>query len=86
MTSVTKSKRIPVESIRIGLASPEQIKEWANRTLPNGNIVGRITNSQTVNYKTLRPVKGGLFCERILYVLVDGKKIKKHKNFVLIVM
>ena len=87
MTSVTKSKRIPVESIRIGLASPEQIKEWANRTLPNGNIVGRITNSQTVNYKTLRPVKGGLFCERIFGPIKDfecacgRKKNKKTQKF-----
>jgi DNA-directed RNA polymerase subunit beta' len=85
--SVTKSKRIPVESIRIGLASPEQIKQWANRTLPNGKIVGRITNSQTVNYKTLRPVKGGFFCERIFGPIKDfecacgRKKNKKTQKF-----
>jgi len=85
--SVTESKRIPVESIRIGLASPEQIKQWANRTLPNGKIVGRITNSQTVNYKTLRPVKGGFFCERIFGPIKDfecacgRKKNKKTQKF-----
>ncbi len=85
--SVTKSKRIPVESIRIGLASPEQIKQWANRTLPNGKIVGRITNSQTVNYKTLRPVKGGFFCERIFGPIKDfecacgRKRNKKTQKF-----
>lgn len=87
MKYVSKSKRIPVESIRIGLASPEQIKQWADRTLPNGNIVGRITNSQTVNYKTLRPVKGGLFCERIFGPIKDfecacgRKKNKKTQKF-----
>ena len=87
MKSVTESKRIPVESIRIGLASPEQIKQWANRTLPNGKIVGRITNSQTVNYKTLRPVKGGFFCERIFGPIKDfecacgRKKNKKTQKF-----
>lgn len=66
-----KSKRIPVESIRIGLASPEQIRNWAERTLPNGKVVGQVTNSQTVNYKTLRPVKGGLFCERVFGPIKD---------------
>ena len=71
MRSVINLKKNPVESIRIGLASPEKIKEWANRTLPNGKIVGRVTSSQTVNYKTLRPVKGGLFCERIFGPIKD---------------
>jgi len=85
--SVTKSQRVLIESIRIGLASPDKIKQWADRTLPNGNIVGRITNSQTVNYKTLRPVKGGLFCERIFGPIKDfecacgRKKSKKTQKF-----
>ena len=87
MESVIKSKRISVESIRIGLASPERIKEWADRTLPDGNTVGRITNSQTVNYKTLRPVKSGLFCERIFGPIKDfecacgRKRNKKTQKF-----
>ncbi len=71
MKSVINLQRNPVLKIRIRLASPEQIKEWANRTLPNGKIVGQITSSQTVNYKTLRPVKGGLFCERIFGPIKD---------------
>ena len=71
MKTFNKSKRIPVESIRIGLASPEQIRNWAERTLPNGKVVGQVTNSQTVNYKTLRPVKGGLFCERVFGPIKD---------------
>ena len=54
-----------IESIRIGLASPEQIRQWAERKLPNGRIIGQVTNPQTVNYKTLRPEPGGLFCEKI---------------------
>ena len=71
MKSITKSERIPVESIQIGLASPEKIRQCADRILPNGKIVGQITNSQTVNYKTLRPVKGGIFCERIFGPIKD---------------
>ena len=87
MDSVIRSKRILVESIRIGLASPERIKEWANRTLPDGTTVGRITSSQTVNYKTLRPVKSGLFCERIFGPIKDfecaceRKRNKKTQKF-----
>lgn len=87
MKSITKSERIPVESIQIGLASPEKIRQWADRILPNGKIVGQITNSQTVNYKTLRPVKGGIFCERIFGPIKDfecacgRKKDKLSKKF-----
>ena len=77
-----KSKIIQVESLRVGLASPESIKKWAERTLPNGKILGQVTNSQTVNYKTLKPEKGGLFCERIFGPIKDyecacGKKRTK---------
>jgi len=85
--SITKSERIPVESIQIGLASPEKIRQWADRILPNGKIVGQIRNSQTVNYKTLRPVKGGIFCERIFGPIKDfecacgRKKDKFSKKF-----
>lgn len=60
-----------VESIRIGLASPERIKNWAERLLVSGMTVGRILNAQTVNYKTLRPVMGGFFCERIFGPIKD---------------
>ena len=87
MKSITKSERIPVESIQIRLASPEKIRQWADRILPNGKIVGQITNSQTVNYKTLRPVKGGIFCERIFGPIKDfecacgRKKDKFSKKF-----
>ena len=68
-----------IESIRIGLASPEQIRQWAERKLPNGRIIGQVTNPQTVNYKTLRPEPGGLFCEKIFGPVKDfecacGKK------------
>lgn len=68
-----------IESIRIGLASPQQIRNWAERKLPNGRTVGQVTNPQTVNYKTLRPEPGGLFCEKIFGPVKDfecgcGKK------------
>ncbi len=58
-------KRTLIESLQVGLAWDSQIKEWAERELPNGEVVGRVKNAQTVNYKTLKPVKDGLFCEKI---------------------
>ncbi len=44
------------ESIKIGLASPEQIREWS---------YGVVEKAETINYRTQKPEKGGLFCERI---------------------
>ena len=44
------------ESIKIGLASPEQIRSWS---------FGEVTKPETINYRTLKPETGGLFCERI---------------------
>ena len=44
------------ESIRISLASPEMIRSWS---------YGEVTKPETINYRTLKPEKDGLFCERI---------------------
>ncbi|MEM8502539.1 MAG: DNA-directed RNA polymerase subunit gamma [Cyanobacteria bacterium P01_D01_bin.1] len=51
--------------VKIGIASPERIKEWGERTLPNGTVVGEVTKPETINYRTLKPEMDGLFCERI---------------------
>ena len=64
-------KRTLIESLQVGLAWDSQIKEWAERKLPNGEVVGRVKNAQTVNYKTLKPVKDGLFCEKIFGPIKD---------------
>nr|YP_011007345.1 RNA polymerase beta' subunit [Scytothamnus australis]WAM64774.1 RNA polymerase beta' subunit [Scytothamnus australis] len=53
------------EYVKINLASPERIREWAEKILPNGEIVGEVTEPETINYRTHKPEKGGLFCERI---------------------
>ena len=50
--------------VKINLASPERIKVWGERALPNGQIVGEITKPETINYRTLKPEMNGLFCER----------------------
>lgn len=51
--------------VKIGLASPERIRQWGERTLPNGQLVGEVTKPETINYRTLKPEMDGLFCERI---------------------
>jgi DNA-directed RNA polymerase subunit beta' len=51
--------------IKIKLASPFRISEWANRRLPNGQFVGEVQRAETINYRTFKPEMDGLFCERI---------------------
>ena len=51
--------------VKIGIASPERIREWGQRTLPNGIVVGEVTTPETINYRTLKPEMDGLFCEKI---------------------
>ncbi len=73
------------QKLEIGLASPKQIRGWAERYLPNGEIVGEVTSWETVNYKTLKPEPNGLFCQRIFGPIVDytcacGKKSNKIQS------
>ena len=49
-------------SIKIGLASPEKIKEWSH---------GEVKKPETINYRTLKPEKDGLFCEKIFGPVKD---------------
>nr|YP_011034510.1 RNA polymerase beta' subunit [Goeppertia makoyana]WRI58214.1 RNA polymerase beta' subunit [Goeppertia makoyana] len=60
------------EQLRIGLVSPQQIKAWANKILPNGEIVGEVTKPYTFCYNTNKPEKDGLFCERISGPIKSG--------------
>ena len=50
------------ESIQINLASPEKILEWSH---------GEVTEPETINYRTLKPEKDGLFCEKIFGPMKD---------------
>nr|YP_010475481.1 RNA polymerase beta' subunit [Corydalis mucronata]UVH69768.1 RNA polymerase beta' subunit [Corydalis mucronata] len=60
------------QQLRIGSVSPEQISAWAKKTLPNGEIVGEVTKPSTFHYKTTKPEKDGLFCERIFGPIKSG--------------
>jgi DNA-directed RNA polymerase subunit beta' len=51
--------------VKIKLASPFRILQWSNRRLPNGQFVGEVQKSETINYRTFKPEMDGLFCERI---------------------
>jgi DNA-directed RNA polymerase subunit beta' len=51
--------------VKINLASPSRIRKWGERILPNGQSIGEVTKPETINYRTLKPEMGGLFCERI---------------------
>nr|YP_009646285.1 beta' subunit of RNA polymerase [Chloropicon mariensis]QBX97865.1 beta' subunit of RNA polymerase [Chloropicon mariensis] len=56
----------------IRFASPEMIRHWAQRKLPNGRIVGEVTNPETLQYRTQKPVPGGLFCEAIFGPTIEN--------------
>nr|WRY71856.1 RNA polymerase beta' subunit [Angraecum borbonicum] len=60
------------QQLRIGLVSPQQIRAWAKKILPNGEIVGEVTKPYTFHYKTNKPEKDGLFCERISGPIKSG--------------
>ena len=55
-TNVREEKHITYDAIKIGLASPEKIREWSR---------GEVKKPETINYRTLKPEKEGLFCEKI---------------------
>ncbi|MEG3029308.1 MAG: DNA-directed RNA polymerase subunit beta' [Oscillospiraceae bacterium] len=63
------------ESIKIGLASPEQIRKWSR---------GEVTKPETINYRTLKPERDGLFCERIFGPMKDWEcncgKLNKNRH------
>ncbi|MCR4937917.1 MAG: DNA-directed RNA polymerase subunit beta' [Lachnospiraceae bacterium] len=65
MSDLKNNEYQPVrfDSIRIGLASPEKIREWSTRN--NDPEAGIVTKPETINYRTLKPEKDGLFCQRI---------------------
>ena len=55
-SNVKEEKHIVYDAIKIGLASPEKIREWSR---------GEVKKPETINYRTLKPEKVGLFCEKI---------------------
>ena len=59
------------DSIKIGLASPEQIRNWS---------YGEVKKPETINYRTLKPERDGLFCERIFGLQRTGNATAENIN------
>jgi|TARA_B100000683_G_scaffold118152_1_gene116197 DNA-directed RNA polymerase subunit beta' len=62
-----------IDYIQIQLASPKEIERWSQRILPNNEIVGEITKADTINYRTFKPERDGLFCERIFGSVINNE-------------
>lgn len=84
--SITMAKQpLPLTKIELGLASPDRIRQWTQRMLPDGKIVGEVTHPGTLNHKTFQPEANGLFCERIFGPLRDfqcacGNRVRTVPN------
>ena len=59
------------EYMKIGLASPDKIRSWSH---------GEVKKPETINYRTLKPEKDGLFCERIFGPQKTGNVIVVNIN------
>ena len=59
------------EYMKIGLASPDKIRSWS---------YGEVKKPETINYRTLKPEKDGLFCERIFGHKRTGNVIAENTN------
>ncbi len=56
MPNEAMEQSVNFDAIKIGLASPERIREWSR---------GEVKKPETINYRTLKPERDGLFCEKI---------------------
>ncbi len=76
------------DKVRIQIASPEKIREWTTRKVGNRSVLFEVKKPETINYRTLKPERDGLFCERIFGPTKDyecncGKyKRIKHKGII----
>ena len=73
-----KEKEIKIsdfEALSLKIASPEEILSWAYN--PITKIYGEVTKAETINYRTQKPERDGLFCERIFGPVKD---INPHDN------
>src|ERR1051326_6411302 len=72
---VERGKRFTFNAIRMQLASPETIRKWS---------FGEVTKPETINYRTFRPEKDGLFCAKIFGPITDWEclcgKYKDRKS------
>lgn len=69
--------------LKIAIASPEKIRSWAERKLPNGEIVGEVKRPETINFRSHQPEIYGLFCEKIFGPVKNWKcRCGKYNGYV----
>lgn len=70
-----------IDFVRIKIASPERIKSWSLRIFDENLVsiynnknssIGEVFKGETMNHRTLKPIRGGLFCQRIFGPIKDG--------------
>ena len=70
--------------LRVSIASPKRIKSWAQRSLPNGEVVGEVLKPESINFRTYEPEDYGLFCEMIFGPIKNWKcRCGKYTGFAL---
>ena len=81
---IKSNKSMKFDKIQIKLASPESILEWSH---------GEVTKPETINYRTLKPERDGLFCERIFgptktgsVIAVSIRRLKIKASYVISVV
>nr|BBC77435.1 RNA polymerase beta' subunit [Nitzschia sp. PL3-2] len=68
--------------LKITLASPTQILKWSHKFLSNGNSIGEVLTTDTIDFKTFKIQNGGLFCQRIFGPVKSYKcACGKYKSF-----
>lgn len=68
--------------LKIRIASPQRIKSWSERILPNGEILGEVLRPETINFRTHQPELHGLFCEKIFGPIKNWKcRCGKYNGF-----
>lgn len=72
LSSEAEMWQMPVSQVRVRAASPQHIRHLSLRQMPEGPLVGRIWSARTVDYKTLKPYPGGLFCESVFGPVQKG--------------
>jgi len=70
--------------LKITIASPDRIRNWAERILPTGELVGEVLKPETINFRSHQPELNGLFCEKIFGPVKNWKcKCGKYNGFLL---
>ena len=70
------------QQLRIGFVSPQQIRAWAQKMLPNGEIVGEVKKHYTFHYQTKKPEKDAFFeLKKFILLLIHSTvKMKLPRN------